>query len=43
LETLDDNVDINMACENIRENTKISEKARVGHCDLKQHKQWFDK
>jgi hypothetical protein len=40
LENLNDNVDI--SCENNIENIKISAKACPGHCDLKQHKPWFN-
>jgi hypothetical protein len=43
LENLDYNVDINRACENIRENIYISAKGSQGHYDKKQHKPWFDK
>jgi hypothetical protein len=42
LENFDDNVDMNRAWENIRENIKISAKESLGHYDLQQHKLWFD-
>jgi hypothetical protein len=42
LENLDDNVDINRAWENIRENIKISAKENLGHYELNQHKSWFN-
>jgi hypothetical protein len=38
----DDNVDMNWAWENFRENIKISAKESVGHNELKHHKPWFD-
>jgi hypothetical protein len=42
LENLDNNVDINGASKNIRENIKFLPKVSLGHCELKQHKLWFD-
>jgi hypothetical protein len=42
LENFDDNVDMNRAWENIRENIKISPKESLGHYELQQHKPWFD-
>jgi hypothetical protein len=42
LENFDDNVDMNRAWENIRQNIKISANASLGHYELKQHKPWFD-
>jgi hypothetical protein len=42
LENCDDNVDMNTAWENIRENIKASAKDSLGHYELLQHKQWFD-
>jgi hypothetical protein len=42
LENFDDNVDMNRAWENIRENIKISAKDSLGHHELQQHKAWFD-
>jgi hypothetical protein len=42
LENLDDNVDINRAPENIRENIRISAKVSPSHYELKQHKPWLD-
>jgi hypothetical protein len=41
LENFDDNVDMNRAWENIRENIKTSAKESPGHYELKQHKPWF--
>jgi hypothetical protein len=41
-ENSNDNVDINKAWENIRENIKIQAKESPGHYELKQHKLWFD-
>jgi hypothetical protein len=38
LENFDDNVDMNRAWENIRENIKISAKSSLGHYELQQHK-----
>jgi hypothetical protein len=43
LENSDDEVDINRAWRNIRENIKISAKEIVSYYELKKHKQWFDK
>jgi hypothetical protein len=42
LENFDDNVDINRAWENIKENIKTSAKESPGHYELQQHKPWFD-
>jgi hypothetical protein len=42
LKNFDDNVDMNRAWENIRENIKISAKDSLGHYELQQHKPWFD-
>jgi hypothetical protein len=42
LENCDNNVDMNTAWENIRENIKASAKDSPGHYELQQHKQWFD-
>jgi DNA repair ATPase RecN len=42
LENFDDNVDMNRAWENIRENVKISAKESLGRYELQQHKPWFD-
>jgi predicted metallo-beta-lactamase superfamily hydrolase len=41
-ENFDDNVDMNRAWENIRENIKTSAKENLGHYKLQQHKPWFD-
>jgi hypothetical protein len=42
LEDFDTVVEINSACEMIRENIKISAKASLGYFELKKHKPWFD-
>jgi hypothetical protein len=42
LEKCDDNVDMNTAWENIRENIKTSAKESLGLYELHQHKPWFD-
>jgi hypothetical protein len=42
LENFDDNVDMNRAWENIRENIKISAKESLGHYELQQRQPWFD-
>jgi hypothetical protein len=42
LESFDDNVDMNRAWENIRENIEIAAKASLGHYELQQYKPWFD-
>jgi hypothetical protein len=42
LENCDDNVDMNTAWKNIRENMKTSAKESLGHYELQQHKPWFD-
>jgi hypothetical protein len=41
-ENLGTEVDINRACETIRENIKISAKESLGYYELKKHKPWFD-
>jgi hypothetical protein len=43
LEDLDAEVEINSACETIRENIRISAKVSLGYYELKEHKPWFDK
>jgi hypothetical protein len=42
LENLDDKLDINRGWENIRQNTEILAKNRLGHYALEQHKPRFD-
>jgi predicted metallo-beta-lactamase superfamily hydrolase len=42
LENFDDNVDMNRAWENIRENIKTSAKESLGHYELQEHSPWFD-
>jgi hypothetical protein len=42
-EDLDDEVDINIACEITRVNIKTSAKEGLGYYELKNHKSWFDK
>jgi hypothetical protein len=42
LEKSDDNVDLNRAWENIRENIKTSAQESLGHYELQQRKPWFD-
>jgi hypothetical protein len=42
LENFDNNVDMNRAWENIRENIRASVKEILGHYELQQHKPWFD-
>jgi hypothetical protein len=42
LENLDENGDINMAWETIRENKRISAKEGIGLCESKSYKPWFD-
>jgi hypothetical protein len=42
LKNFDDNVDMNRAWENIRENIKTSAKESLGHYELQQHKPWND-
>jgi hypothetical protein len=42
LEDLDAEVEINSACETIRENIKTSAKESVYYFELKKHKTWFD-
>jgi hypothetical protein len=39
---LDDNLDVNRAWGNIRDNIKISAQESLGHYELKQHKPWFN-
>jgi hypothetical protein len=41
LENLEDSGDINRACDNIRENIKISAQENLGCCELKHHRPWF--
>jgi hypothetical protein len=41
-ENFDNNVDMNRAWENIRENIKTSAKESLDHYELQQHKPWFD-
>jgi len=43
LENLSDDVDINRAWKNIKENIKTSAKESLGLRELKQYKPWFDK
>ena len=43
LEKLSDSEDVNRACENIKENIKISANESLGMYQQKQHKPWFDK
>jgi hypothetical protein len=42
LENFYDNVNMNRAWENIRENIKTSGKESLGNYKLQQHKPWFD-
>ena len=42
LENLNDDEDVNMTWENIKENIKTSAKESLGLHELKQHKPWFD-
>ena len=42
LGNLNDDVDINMAWENIKENMKTSAEVRVGLHELEHHTRWFD-
>jgi hypothetical protein len=42
LENLDESLDINNACESIRENIKTSAKENVEYRKLKYNKPWFD-
>jgi hypothetical protein len=42
LEILEENGDINVAWDAIRENYKISAKECIGHCEANCHKPWFD-
>jgi hypothetical protein len=39
---LDDEDEINIIWETIRENIKISAKESLGYYELKKHKPWFD-
>jgi hypothetical protein len=41
LENFDDNIGMNRALENIRENIKTSAKESLGHYKLQLHKPWF--
>jgi hypothetical protein len=43
LEDLNAEVEINSACETIRENFKISAKESLDYFELKKPKPWFDK
>jgi hypothetical protein len=42
LEDLDAEVEINSACEVVRESIKVSFKESMGYFELKKHKPWFD-
>jgi hypothetical protein len=42
LENLGNNGDINRVWDTIREDTKISAKDCLNHCELKHHKPWFN-
>jgi hypothetical protein len=42
LENLDDDVDIDRACETIRENIRISANVILGCYELKKHNRWFE-
>ena len=42
-ENSDDSEDIKMACETIRESSKINEKNNTNHSEQKQHNKRFDK
>lgn len=42
-ENSDDSEDIKMACETIRENSKIKAKISTSHFEQKQHNKCFDK
>jgi DNA repair ATPase RecN len=42
LENLEANRDLNRACDNIRENMKISAQESLGYCESKHRKPWFD-
>jgi hypothetical protein len=42
LEDFDAELEINSACEMIRDNIKISAKESLGYFELKKHKPWFD-
>jgi hypothetical protein len=43
LEDLDAEVEINCACETIRQNIKISARQSPGYYELRKHKPWFNK
>jgi hypothetical protein len=42
-EISDDSENIKMACETIRQSTKINEKISINHSEQKQHNKCFDK
>jgi hypothetical protein len=42
LESLDAEININSDWETVRENIKISAKERLGYCELRMHKPWFN-
>jgi hypothetical protein len=42
LENLDTEIDVNKACETIRDNIKISTKESLRYFKLKKNKSWFD-
>ena len=42
LEILNDDEDVNMTCENIKENIQTSAKESLGLHELNQNKPWFD-
>jgi hypothetical protein len=42
LENADTEVDINKACETVRENIKISAEKSLGYHEFEKHKPWFD-
>jgi len=42
LENLSNGEDIQRNLENIKENIKAAARKRLGLCELKQHKPWFD-
>jgi hypothetical protein len=42
MENLDDNLDINRAWGNIRENIKILAQENLGYCETRHCKSWFD-
>jgi DNA repair ATPase RecN len=43
LKNLEDNGDINMAWDNIKENINTSAQESLSYCESKHHKPWFDK